>query len=109
MSVKIILQAKQSLLFSENFPWEKRSANNLFDVTMGYFDGVETCELVGCYLLSLLTNKYGQNIGLYCDDGLAALKGNPQEVERIKKGMCKVFRDHDLKITVEAIPPRSIS
>jgi len=109
MSVKIILQAKQSLLFSENFPWEKRSANNLFDVTMGSFDGAETCELVGCYLLSLLTKKYGQNIGLYRDDGLAALKGNPQEVERIKKGMCKVFRDHDLKITVEAIPPRSIS
>ena len=58
--------------------------------------------MVGCYLLSLLTKKYGQNIGLYRDDGLAALKGNPQEVERIKKDICKVFRDHDLKITVEA-------
>ena len=63
---------------------------------MGSFDGAETCELVGCYLLSLLTKKYGQNIGLYRDDGLAALKGNPQEVERITKGMCKVFRDHNL-------------
>ena len=69
---------------------------------MGSFDGAETCELVGCYLLSLLTKKYGQNIGLYRDDGLAALKGNPQQVERIKKDICKVFRDHDLKITVEA-------
>ena len=99
---EIILQAKRSLLFSDNCPWEKRSANNLFDVTMGSFDGAETCELVGCYLLSLLTKKYGQNIGLYRDDGLAALKGNPQQVERIKKDICKVFRDHDLKITVEA-------
>ena len=99
---EIILQAKRSLLFSDDCPWEKRSANNLFDVTMGSFDGAETCELVGCYLLSLLTKKYGQNIGLYRDDGLAALKGNPQEVERIKKDICKVFRDHDLKITVEA-------
>ena len=99
---EIILQAKRSPLFSENCPWEKKSANNLFDVTMGSFDGAETCELVGCYLLSILTKKYGQNIGLYRDDGLAAINGNPQEVERIKKGMCKVFRDHDLKITVEA-------
>ena len=69
---------------------------------MGSFDGAETCELVGCFLLSLLTKKYGQNIGLYRDDGLAAFNGTPQEIEKIKKGICKVFRDNDLKITVEA-------
>ncbi|PFX27682.1 hypothetical protein AWC38_SpisGene7639 [Stylophora pistillata] len=80
----------------------KKSASNLFDVTMGTFDGAETCELVGCFLLSILTEKYGQNIGLYRDDGLAALNGTPQEIENIKKGFCKVFRDNDLKITVEA-------
>ena len=28
--------------------------------------------------------------------------GNPQEVEKIKKDICKVFHDHDLKITVKA-------
>ena len=69
---------------------------------MGSFDGAETCELVGCFLLSLLTKKYGQNIGLYRDDGWAAFKGTPREIEKIKKGICKVFRDNDLKITVEA-------
>lgn len=69
---------------------------------MGSFDGTETCELVGCYLLSLLTKKYGQNIGLYRDDGLAAFNAKPREMEKIKKGICKVFRDNDLKITVEA-------
>ena len=99
---EIILHAKRSLLFSDNCPWEKKSANNQFDVTMGSFDGAETCELVGCYLLSLLTNKYGQNIGLYRDDGIAAFKAKPREMEKIKKGICKVFRDNNLKITVEA-------
>ena len=99
---EIILHAKRSLLFSDSCPWEKKSANNQFDVTMGSFDGAETCELVGCYLLSLLTKKYGHNIGLYRDDGLAAFNMKPREIERIKKGICKVFRDHDLKITVEA-------
>ena len=43
------------------------------DVTMGSFDGAETCELVGCYPI-VCTEKYGQNIGIYRDDGLAAFK-----------------------------------
>ena len=51
----------------------KKSANNQCDVTMGSFNGAETCQLVGCYILSLFTVKYGRNIGLYRDDGLAAL------------------------------------
>ena len=50
----------------------------------------------------LLTEKYGQNIGLYRDDGLAAFNAKPQEMEMVKKGICKVFRDNDLKITIEA-------
>ena len=69
---------------------------------MGSFDGAETCELVGCYLLSLLTDKYGQNIGLYRDDGLAAFNKTPQEFEKIKKELCKIFRENGLKITIEA-------
>ena len=47
---EITLHAKQSLLFSDNSTWEKKSANYQFDVTVGSFDGAETCELVGCYL-----------------------------------------------------------
>ena len=66
------------------------------------FDGAETCELVGCYLLSLLNDKYGQRIGLYRDDGLAAFNKSPQEIEKIKKELCKIFRENDLKITTEA-------
>ena len=85
---EIILHAKRSLLFSDNCPWEKKAASNKFDVTMGSFDGAETCELVGCYLLSLLTKKYGQNIGLYRDDGLAAFNVKPREMENIKKEIC---------------------
>ena len=72
----IILHPKRSLLFSSDSTWKKKSSNDLFDVTMGSFDGAETCELVGCYLLSLLTDKYSQNIGLYRDDGLAAFNQN---------------------------------
>ena len=83
----------------------KKSSNDLFDVIMGSFDGAEMCELVGCYLLSLLTEMYGQNIGLYCDDGLAASNKTPQEIEKIKKDLCKIFRENDLKIMIEAKKP----
>ena len=42
-----------------------------FDVITGSHDGTELCELVGLYLLDLLTKEFGnQNIGLYIDDGL---------------------------------------
>ena len=98
----IILHAKRSLLFSSDSIWEKKSSSDLFDVTMGSFDGAETCELVGCYLLSLLTDKYGLGIGLYRDDGLAAFNKTPQEIERIKKELCKIFRENGLKIAIEA-------
>ena len=48
---------------------------------MGSFDGAETCELVGSYLLSKLTPELGNNIGLYRDDGLAAFNKTPREIE----------------------------
>ena len=85
----IILFAKRSLFFSDDCPWEKKSACNQFDVTMGSFDGAETWELVRCYILSLLTEKYGRNIGLYHDDGLAAFNGNHMKSKGSKKSCAK--------------------
>ena len=70
---RIIIRAKQSLLFNNEIPWQKRNSNTLFDVTMGSYDGAETCELVGCYLLSQLTQIPEISIGLYRDDGLAVI------------------------------------
>ena len=48
--------------------------NSLFDVTMESFDGAEICEIVGLYLLDKSSNLSGkENVGLYRDDGLAAI------------------------------------
>ena len=49
-----------------------------------------------CIFVCIFIFLYSQNIGLYRDDGLAACNGTPQETEKIKKGICKVFRDNDL-------------
>ena len=98
----IIIKAKKSILFDGNTAWCKRETKSLFDVTMGSFDGAETCELVGLYLLSKLTPVVGNDIGLYRDDGLAALNKTPREIENIKKYICQTFNEHNLKLTIEA-------
>ena len=98
----IIIHAKQSLLFNDEAPWQKRNSNTLFDVTMGSYDGAETCELVGCYLLSQLTQIPEINIGLYRYDGLAVLNQTPQKIEKVKKEICKIFANNNLRITIEA-------
>ena len=68
----IIIQAKNSLLFSETEAWCKKDSSSNFDVTIGSFDAAETCELVGSYLLSHSPTAYRNDIGLYRDDGLGA-------------------------------------
>ena len=51
------------LLFDKDNVWVKQD-NSKFDVSMGSYDGAELCDLVGLYLLDLLTKEFGkQNIG----------------------------------------------
>ena len=69
---------------------------------MGSFDGAETCELVGGFLLSQLQTKFGDKIGLYRDDGLAVTDTTLKMTENIKKEICRIFKKHGLQITIEA-------
>ena len=57
--IATIFHARKSLLFDKTSTWVKRD-NPDFDVTMGSYDGAEVCELVGLYLLNLLTNEFGK-------------------------------------------------
>ena len=68
---------------------------------MGSFDGAEVCELVGLFLLQKLQLLLGRgNVGLYRDDGLAALKNQSgPHSERIRKKLIELFQTYDLKIT----------
>ena len=58
---------------------------------MGSYDGAEVCELVGLYLLNLLTNEFGKhNIGLYRDDGLSCFQNiSGPDSEKIKRKCVK--------------------
>ena len=99
----IIFNARKSLLFHDGRPWMKDKGDK-FDVTMGSYDGAETCELVGAFLLNQLSSLVDRSaIGLYRDDGLAALKDtSPRAADRLRKKLTEIFKRFDLKITIEA-------
>ena len=96
----IIFHARNSILINNSEPCSKKSSN-LFDAPMGCFDGAEICELVGLYMLALINNKIQVNFGLYRDGGLAAIKATPRQAESIKKLLCTIFKQNNLKTTVE--------
>ena len=82
----IIIQAKSTMLLNNNEPWQKADTPDLFDVTMGSYDGVETCELVGIYILSKLSTIIPtENVGLYRKDCLAKINKPSRIAECIKK------------------------
>ena len=100
----VSFRQKSSVLYNSGEPWSKRTSSNLFDVTMGSYDGAESCELVGTYLLHNIKERFGNayNFGLYRDDDLGVTKASPRQAELIKKELCSIFAKYGLKITIGA-------
>ena len=98
------MYSRKSLLFNNSDIWIKKHGNKDFDVTMGSFDGEEMCELVGLYILYILSTEYGKGLnGLYSDDDLACFENisGPQG-DRIRKDLINIFRkEFQLKIVSE--------
>ena len=68
--IETISYSCKALLFNKNDVWVKKD-NPDFDVTMDSYDGAEVCELVGLYILHILTKESDHNkIGLCRDDRL---------------------------------------
>ena len=82
----IIHHSRKSLLFSGTDCWIKKN-DDLFDVTMGAYDGADVCEMVGLYLLKKIKDIIPQAfVGLYRDDGLAVVQNaNGPNLDRIRK------------------------
>ena len=99
---KTILHARKSLLFNKKEVWVKKSNPN-FDVIVGSFDGAEVCELVRIYLLNVIRKELSYNkIDLYRDEQLSCFQNlSGLESEKIKKNLCKIFKQHELNITVK--------
>ena len=70
---------------------------------MGSYDGAETCELVGTFILAEISNLIPkENIGLYRDDGLAIISKPASIAESINKKLCGKFKQLGLQITATA-------
>ena len=97
-----ILYSRKALLFNKNDVWVKKD-NPDSDVTMGSYDGAEVCELVGLYIPYILKTGFGHaKIGLYRDNGLGCFQNlSGPESEKVKKKLCKIFKESGLSITVE--------
>ena len=99
---EILKHSRKSFLFQNGEPWVKKN-NSDFDVTMGSYDGAETAEILGLYVLSKLEKLIHQkHLGLYRDDDLAVVDLTGVEVERLRKQVFKLFKSLDLNVTIEA-------
>ena len=96
----IIQTAKNTLLYSNGNPLTKKNADSPHDVTMGSFDGAETCELIGLYCLSQL-QELNINVGLYRDDGLCVSQLTRRQNDMLKKRIRKIFQDNGLNVDIE--------
>ena len=90
--------ARRSFLFNDDKPWVKKD-NSTFDVTMGSFDGAETCDLVGLFLLSKLQHL-DLDLGLYRDDGLGVSKLRPRQTELAAQKVARVFIEFSFSIKI---------
>ena len=63
------------------------------DVTMGSYDGAETCELIELYILNKINHIIdNKDVGLYRDGGLAVLRNHSlTEANRKAKEITQIF------------------
>ena len=95
------MNCRKTILFSEGQEWIKK--DDVFDVSMGAYDGAEVAELVGLLILYKLREAAPRvDFGLYRDDGLGDAEPMPGPTrERTKKKIIKTMKDLGLNITIE--------
>ena len=98
--IEIIRACCQDILFASYNILEK-SSTGTYDVTMGSFAGGELCELIGLFLLHLLSLE-GIEAALYRDDGAVLTKSAPRQVQKLAEKITRIFKSKDLAITIEA-------
>ena len=72
-----------------------------FDVSMGAYHGAQACEIIGLFILSKLVELPNFQPILYRDDGLGITSSTPRQTEKLRQSIIKVFKNHNLSITIE--------
>ena len=106
-AINTIKNSCKSVLHSRGETWIKRKCKQGeedFDVAMGSYCGAEVCELIGLYMLHGLEKIFGKGmVGLYRDDGLAAIPiQSGSKTEKLKAAVHRLAKGIGLKVTIEA-------
>ena len=91
---------KNSLLWHQGSTWVKRGGAN-FDIAQGSYDGAESTDLVGLFLLHKLEEVEEMDNGLYRDDMLAVTKLKGKKAEKLKQKISNIFKAYGLTVKVE--------
>ena len=98
---EIIMKSKESFLFIGETPWVKKGNSN-FDIGMGAWDGAESTDLVGLFMLWEMRNLKA-DIGLFRDDCLLATDSTVgRNIEILKQAIWDIFHTNGFKIMTEA-------
>ena len=109
LAIEVIMHSRRTVLFDGKHTWCKRD-NPKFDIGQGSFDGAESSELIGLFMIDQVVNVHEvlpkDHFGLYRDDILGVDSGGGPKIERDKKKIVKIFKDLGLHITTEATTRR---
>ena len=89
-------ESRRSILVNGEETWVKKG-EDLFNVTMGAFDGAEVCDTVGLYLLSQIRHLPAKG-GLYRDDGLLVSSLPPKQVHKLMEEIIAIFESNGLQL-----------
>ena len=106
---ELLYSSKRSLLSDGKDLWKKKGEKD-FTIAMGSWDGAESTDLVGLYLLSELEKKLkanGQPVnpkdhGLYRDDGCLVTISTARVTEILAQDLAKIFHSYGLKLEIDA-------
>ena len=102
-SLDVIFHSRKSLLYHNDDPWVKKDTSVEFDFTMGSYDSAEVCEIVGLFMLDMLSKLFEKNsIGLYRDDGLSIFRNyNGHQSDKVRKDLTKLFKKYQLDLDIK--------
>ena len=100
--IEATFHARKSLLYHNDERRVTKGESN-FHVTTSAFNGLEVCELIADFILSLLSKHINKDhIGLYSDNSLAIFKNTSgPKAEKLKKKFQKLFKEKDLDVVVQ--------
>ena len=73
--------------------WVKKDTSVEFNVTMGSYNVVEVCEIVGIFIIDIMRKSFEKKIiGLYSDDVPSIFRNyNDHQNNKVRKDIMKLF------------------